>query len=384
MSWIKDFFDRIFSRSSGGGQSPIIIDIPPAVYYKELAVYNCVNFIGNAVARSEIKTFENGKKVKKEDYFRLNISPNINENASFFWHKVISKMINDGKALVVDINDKLYVAESFTTTERPILGNIYTDVALDGLALQRSFSTDDAYLFRLEDASVKKLIDGMNENLGSLLASSAKALSKSNGQKYKLHISAARAGDDEFNEIFEKRIKKQLTSYLESDNAVYPEFEGYILEPDKATNSKNADDFVKLKTELFKTVATAFHIPESMITGNITSMAEVVSAFLTFGVDPYADVITEVLNKRAGLNNYLLGNYYKVDTSAIIHRDLFSVAPAVSNLISSGAFSPDEVRDDLDYEPINEEWSKKHYMTLNFSPLDDNGIQPQGGDESDE
>ena len=92
MSWIKDFFDRIFSRSSGGGQSPIIIDIPPAVYYKELAVYNCVNFIGNAVARSEIKTFENGKKVKKEDYFRLNISPNINENASFFWHKVISKM----------------------------------------------------------------------------------------------------------------------------------------------------------------------------------------------------------------------------------------------------------------------------------------------------
>ena len=164
MSWIKDFFDRIFSRSSGGGHSPIIIEKPPEVYYKELAVYNCVNFIGNAVARSEIKTFENGKKVKKEDYFRLNISPNINENASFFWHKVISKMINDGKALVVDINDKLYVAESFTTTERPIIGNIYTDVALDGLALQRSFSTDDAYLFRLEDASVKKLIDGMNDD----------------------------------------------------------------------------------------------------------------------------------------------------------------------------------------------------------------------------
>lgn len=117
-------------------------------------------------------------------------------------------------------------------------------------------------------------------------------------------------------------------------------------------------------------MAGAFHIPESMMTGNITNMADIIGSFLTFGADPYADMITEALNKVAGLDNYLKGNYYQVDTSRIMHRDAFDVAADVSNLISSGVKCIDEVREMLGDAPLNTDWSKKHFITKNFEEIE--------------
>ena len=106
------------------------------------------------------------------------------------------------------------------------------------------------------------------------------------------------------------------------------------------------------------------------MTGNITNIKDVISSFLTFGVDPYADMITEALNKRAGVDNYLAGNYYQVDTSKILHRDAFDVAASVSNLISSGVKCIDEVRVMLGDAPLNTDWSTKHFITKNFEEIE--------------
>lgn len=227
-------------------------------------------------------------------------------------------------------------------------------------------------MFRLDDIKVKVLIDGMYEQYGSILSSAAKKLKQGNGTKYKLHIDGVKAGDDEFNKEFEEYIKEQLKTYMESDSAVYPEFDGYKLEadPNHGSTSGSASDFVNLKKDLFSSVAGVFHIPESMMTGNITNIKDVISSFLTFGVDPYADMITEALNKRAGVDNYLAGNYYQVDTSKILHRDAFDVAASVSNLISSGVKCIDEVRVMLGDAPLNTDWSTKHFITKNFEEIE--------------
>ena len=157
---------------------------------------------------------------------------------------------------------------------------------------------------------------------------------------------------------------------MEADSAVYPEFDGYKLEADPAAKAGTSSDFIALKKELFSTVAAAFHIPESMMTGNITSMKEIVGSFLTFGVDPYADAITEALNKAAGVMNYTSGNFYRVDTSKIQHQSIFDVAVSISNLISSGTLCIDEAREELGREPLNTEWSRKHFITKNNEEIE--------------
>ena len=376
MAWISDFLEKLFpvKEKYGPDASSVVIDIPAELYYKELAIYTASSLISNAISRSEMRVFEKGKPVKNRDYYLLNVSPNRNETSSVFWHKVINRVIRNGEALVVEAGGYLYCADSYTrAVERPVLGDIYEMVAVGNFTFEKKFTQDDSYLFRLDNINVRQLIDGMYLEYGKILSSAAKALKQTNGQKYKLHIDGVKAGDTEFNTEFENFIKKQLKTYMESDNAVYPEFDGYKLEADPTYGngkSGSAADFVSLKKELFSSVAGAFHIPESMMTGNITNMSDIIGSFLTFGADPYADMITEALNKEAGVDNFLAGNYYQVDTSRIMHRDAFDVAADVSNLISSGVKCIDEVREMLGDAPLNTDWSKKHFITKNFEEIE--------------
>ena len=385
MAWISDFLEKLFpvKQKVGGDPSAVVIDIPAELYYKELAIYTASSLISNAISRSEMRTFEAGLPVKKNDYYLLNVSPNRNETSSVFWHKVINRVIRDGEALVVEAGGYIYCDDSYVrASERPILGDIYEGVTVGNFSFNKQFSQNDSYMFRLDNINVKALIDGMYDQYGKILSAAAKSLKQSNGQKYKLHIEGVKAGDEEFNQEFNDFIAKQLKTYMESENAVYPEFDGYKLEADPiySNGSGSAADFVELKKELFSSVAGAFHIPESMMTGNITNMADIVGSFLTFGVDPYADMITEALNKRAGIENYMAGNYYQVDTSKIMHRDLFDVAADVSNLISSGVKCIDEVREMLGDAPLNTDWSRKHFITKNFEEIERFLSSAEGGE----
>ena len=373
IKWWSNFLEWLFPVDrTVGSDSTVVIDIPAELYYKELAVFTASSLISNAISRSEVKTFKEGKPIKDKDYFLLNVSPNRNETSSLFWHRVINKMIREGEALIIETRDgAIYCADSFARKEeRPILGDIYDSVTVGNFTFEKVFTQDDSYMVRLDDLNVRKLIDGMYDQYGSIMSSAASALKQSNGQKYKLHIEGVKAGDEEFNKEFENYIKKQLKTYLESDTAVYPEFDGYKLEPDTSKVNGSSTDFVALQKELMSTVASAFHIPESMMTGNITSMKEIIGSFLTFGVDPYADAITEALNKGVGVDNYIKGNYYKVDTGKIQHQNVFDLAVSCMNLISSGVMSIDEVREELDKAPLKTDWSQKHFITKNFEEIE--------------
>ncbi len=371
MGVFRNFIERIIPLTKRAADGTIIIDIPASLYYKELAIYTATSLISNAISRSEIRCYENGKPVKNRDYYLLNISPNANENSSIFWHKVINNMVRKGEALVVDAAGALYCADGYTKQrDQPIKGDVYANVSVGTFTFNKVFTIKDYYLFTLDDINVHQLIDGLYEDYSKMLTTASKAFRNSNGQKYKLHIDGVRAGDAAFQKDFEEYIKKQIIDYISSENAIYPEFDGYNLEPDKGANVKTSDDYLKLRADLFKMVASAFHIPESMMSGNITSMKEIVGAFLTFGVDPYADAITSTLNKRGDVDNYLKGNYYVADTSRIQHRDLFDVAASVSTLIGSGVYCIDETREELGKEPLNTDWSRKHFITKNFEEID--------------
>lgn len=371
MAWLN-FLEKLFPTTEriGNSASPIIINIQPEMYYKELAVHTAISLISNAISRSEIKVFEDNKPVKNEDYFLLNVSPNKNETSSYFWHKVINKVVRAGKALVIEAGGCLYCADSFTVdAERPVLGDIYCNVQVGNMTFEKKFNQNNSYMIRLNDRNVTDYINQMYNDFGKILKSAAEAFKRSNGQKYRLKIADVQTGDEEFKKEFEDYIKKELEDYLKADSAIYPEFDGYELVRDDKSSSRSSEDIIKLKEDLFLTTAHAFHIPDSLMTGNVNNMKEVMTAFLSFGADPYADMITEALNKGSGKKNYIAGNYYKVDTSKVKHHDMFEIAEGIAKLISSGIFNIDELRDELGYNELNTEWSKKYFMTKNFSEI---------------
>ena len=371
MGW-KDFLDNLFTKpgKAQGMGDTVTVNIPAGLYYKQMALYTAVSLIANAVGKCEIKTFLNGKPVKQEDYFLLNIAPNINETSAQFWHKVVEKMIYTGEALVIEVKERLYCADSYCMEEYPILGNRYSAVVVGNFQFDREFSAGEVMLFRLDNTELHRIVSGMNEEYSKLIKSTADALKRSNGRKYKFKIDAVKAGDEEFEKEFEKVIKGQLEEYLQSDMSVYPEYEGYELRPEENQPTRSTSDFINLRKDMFEMIGSALKIPSSIMLGNITNMAEIVNTFLTFCIDPVADMITEVLNKHAGYENWIRGNYYRVKTTDIWHRDVFQLADKIDKLIASAFANIDEVRDEAGWEETGEAWAKQHVITKNYDKVE--------------
>lgn len=369
---VRDFLDKyIIKRTKIGGT--VTIEVPEELYYMEMALYTGVSLIGNAISKCEIKTYKNGVEIKEEDYFTLNYSPNVNENAAKFWHKVINKMIRERRALVVEINGKLFCADDWGVKEENVLyGNIYENVRVDNFVFGKTFSAREVYLFEMDNEDIGAIITGVYSSFGKVLSSALKSYRRGKGQKLKLILDETKAGDEEFNSLFKEYLEEDLKKFMESENALYPEYKGYELRRmDKEENVATAEDVISIKNDLFDSVGKALKIPQSLMEGNVNNTKEVVKAFLTFGVDPIADMISETLTKRGGYQNFAKGNYYKVCTNKINHIDLFDIAQGMEKLIASGGFSIDEVRKEADYQEKGEEWSKIHWMTKNYETIEE-------------
>lgn len=372
MGWFGNFLEKITKVERYGGT--VVVNIPSTLYYKELALYTASSLIENAISKCEFETYEGGIPVKKEDYYLLNIAPNKNDNSSLFWHKVVRRMMRNPKgALVVELRGQLHCAEDFSIREeRPILGNLYDGVVLEGgLQLNKVFHADEVFLFKMEDQNVKILIDGIYEEYSTLLQTAARAFKDSNGRKFKFKVEGAKQGDSEFNEEFKNVIAKEIKAYMENDYATYVEYEGEVLEEQTEKQRTSSDDVIKIRKDMFDMVGQALKIPQALMTGNVTSVKDVMDVFLTFTVDPWADVIAEVLNKRATVWEFMKGNYYKVNTGKIKHRDIFDLAPNVEKLIGSSFLNPDEVREELGRSTLDTDWSRTYYMTKNIAKTED-------------
>lgn len=371
-TWFRDFLGNT-KNEKGDIVGNIIEEKVQEICYKELAIQTAITLIANAIAKCEIKVYEEHQEVKNKAYYLLNVSPNENENSSQLWHKAIEKMVYDNESILIDIHDKLHCADSYTYDEYPIKGNVYKGIVVGNLQLNKTFRSDEVLRFKLNNAHIKKLIDGLYQEYGELLSYAAKNYKKANQTKYKLTMDKIKAGDEKFQKEYEEVVKKQLKDFIQNDNAVYPQYTGYNLEDvSPKPNIKDSSDFRELRKDIFEIVAQAFQIPVSLMLGNITNMNEIVKVFLTFRIDPIADMISEEITRKwyPGFDEWSKGNYVKVDTSTINHIDVLDVAEKVDKLISSGTCCIDETRGILGFDPLNTEFSKQHFVTKNYDTVE--------------
>lgn len=352
------------------------------LYFKELALYIAKSYIANTISKCEFKVFENGKEVQNELYYALNVDPNPNQNSSQFLNKLINTLYDKNEVLVIPHKNRLYVADGFTLEERALKDNIFTNITVEKVGIVKPYKASDVFYFRLDDKSVKTLIEGLYGTYGQLFAAACKAFKKRNGQKYKLILERGATGDKQFMDQFNTVIKSQLEGFIENEDAVYPQFKGQDLQAMPAT-VQNSADVIALRKEIFEVTAQAFKIPLPMMYGNITNIQEIVKVFLTFCIDPLADMISEEITRKINTFDTWNGgkNFVRVDTSRINHIDLLDVADKADKLVSCGVASIDELRKVLDMQPLLTEFSQKHWITKNYSDVE--AEQTDGNGEQD-
>lgn len=378
---VFNFFEKKVTTAE---LSAIVAEKYNRIALKELALYIAISYIANALSKCEIKTYKGGEETRGTLWYKFNVSPNMNENSSQFINKFVERYYYDGHALIFEHNNMFYCADSFDVDDTmPLNGYTFQNVTIGAQTLDKKFKANEVFYLKLDNKDVKKLIDGLYADYAEIVDLAMQTFKRTNGKKYKLVLDEYRAGDPKFNDLYEKVIKKQLQTFFENDGATYVQYKGIDLQEFSTATPTNSADIIALRKEIFDVTAQAFKIPISMMYGNITNMNEIVKVFLSFAVDPIADMCGEEFSRKSyDIFAWEKGDYIEVDTSCINHIDILEVGDKVDKAIASGVCCIDDLRKRLGLPPLNTAFSTSHFITKNYDLAERALKNEQGGNEA--
>ncbi|HHY42562.1 MAG TPA: phage portal protein [Thermoanaerobacterales bacterium] len=372
-----DWFLGLFNKHDGTLSLDVVVgDIAAEVFYKELAVQSCVNLIANAVARSEFLTYEKGKEKRGENYYLFNVEPNQNKSASKFWRDVIHRLVYDNECLVIQQDGMFYVADSFTVSRYAFKENIYRDIVIDDYQLNNSYLESQVFHFELHDKKIRDVIEGLYQSYAKLITASQKHYIRNNAKRGTLEIPTNYPQTDKAQKDLQDLLNSRIKRFYEAEvGAVLPLSNGMKYEELQSNISSKGSiegrDIREFINDIFDFVAIAFQVPPQLIKGNIADTSKAVNNFLTFCVNPLAELLTDEINRKLyGKEAYLERTYVKLDTSRIRAVDITDVSGALDILLRIGAYSVDDCLKLLGLEPLETEWSQARWMTKNYERIE--------------
>jgi HK97 family phage portal protein len=354
----------------------VVAELTAEVFFKELAVQACVNLIANTVARSEFITYEKGRETRKDNYYLFNVEPNQNKSASKFWRDVIHKLVYDNECLVVQQDNKFYVADSFSVKKFAFKEYMYSNIVIDEYSLKESLVESQVFHFELHDEKIRQVIDGLYASYSKLIAASQKRYLNSVSRRGKLTVPAGYPQTTQAQEDLQNLLNKRFAKFFAAEgDAVIPLTNGLTYEEltkDAGTKDNTDNKAVRqLIDDIFDFVAIGFQVPPQLLRGNVADTDKAVNNFLTFCINPLAELITDEINRKMyGKEKYLQKTYMKLDTTRIRAVDIADVANALDVLLRTGAYCIDDCLKLLGMEPLDTEWSRARWMTKNYQPIE--------------
>lgn len=144
---------------------------------RELCFWVCVNMVAGAIGRCELRTFRGGKEIRERDYYLWNVSPNVNQSSTAFWHKLVARLYQDNEALIVptltraDGMDALVVADDWAQPEDwPSRQNEYRSVRVGEYTWQYPFYENNVLHLKLHHKNMAPVIAGLYQSYWRLVS----------------------------------------------------------------------------------------------------------------------------------------------------------------------------------------------------------------------
>lgn len=356
------------------------------IMIRELSMNIVANKVANAISKCEFRIYENKKRVKGDEWYRWNVQPNINQNASVFLHKLIHMLFSTNEALVIVINGELFVADSYVKNNNTVLfEHTFTNVVVNNYSFSKIFKMSEVYYFELNSENVRRYLNGTLTLYSGLMNAAYSSYLVANGNKGILKIEQFAENDENFEEYFNKMMNDDFKTFFSSANAVMPLYEGYDYDQlDNKGTQQTTRDFRALLNDVIEITANAYGVPSSIAKGDVQDTSKSLEEMLTFCIDPLVEMIQTEINRKNWTKGQLLNGYcIKIDTLAIKHIDLFDVATSIDKLISSGFSCINDIREAAKMDIIDEPWAWSFFMTKNYSTIEElmNSLKGGGNDE---
>jgi len=378
---IRNLFNFVLGTSDNGTTPDVdcsVMTLKAEIAYKKLYVNAAIDLIARSLVACDFESYRDGKLKRYLNYYQLNVSPNKNENAHEFWCKVVHQLIYENEALILPIGEELWIAESFhRETTNGFNEYVYKNVSINNQLLIKDFKERDVLYLKLSEESINSVIDSLYNSYGLLLS---KAITdyKGNGKlRYFIKGSFMSSLTDKEGEaskaLFEERMKEYMNPEKIASVLFLPK--GIEME-DQSKDPRNLDtrDIKNLAKDMLDFVATAFHIPPSLLSGisegGISTSGNPtgdLDNFILFVVRPIGDMITNEYNKKMFTRDeYLKKTYVKFSMDNFKLFDLTKFANSVDKLFAVGGMSINDVLERLGKEQIEEDWANERYVTKNY------------------
>ena len=343
---------------------------------RKAAFYGCINYLADIIGKVEVHYFRGSEEIRGPESWRWNYEPNRNQSASAFWHELITRLYEEGEALIIDepYGDGFVVADSFELSNKSPT-SYFRDVRFRD-RWRAVVRQENAMYIRLNDKRMEPVWRAMSDAFLRLASVAMQNYLYNGGQHWKVAVEALNAGDTKGIETLQRVIEQQIQPFLNAGSAVLPQFEGYEYTQlsGSGKDALSSKEFRELIQEIWTQQAIGMGIPPVLIMGKVADDKSAMTRLLSGPVDAIVRQVQQEANrKRLGRERVQNGEYLFFDTSALIHFDVMEAASNMQALIGSAIYSVNDILRAIGKPPIPEAWANKHYLTLNIgqSPVED-------------
>ncbi|HEO2904161.1 TPA: phage portal protein, partial [Streptococcus agalactiae] len=141
------------------------------------------------------------------------------------------------------------------------------------------------------------------------------------------------------------------------------------------TTNLSVDDLQKIRRQFDDEIADILGIPPTVLHGDMATLDSSQKALVLYCMSPLSKKIQDELNaKIISKSDYQKGKRLKI--VGLSQHDIFDIAVNIDKLVSSGTFTRNEVRERLDFAPID--GGDNIILTKNYIE------EGKGGDNTDD
>lgn len=341
------------------------------VYLKRSSVDKVLNFVARTFSEGRFVFRKNGEVINDPWEYILNVRPNYNQSSSEFWKQAIYTLLFENELLIVKTDDdQLLVAEYFDKSDWTLYPTSFKNVKVGNYIFERQFNMNDVIYVTYNNEELSLLIDGLFDDFSEVFESLMGAIKRNNQIRGVINIEKTGTFKDNNSvDRMQRQIEKMLRSFNQDSVAVAPMTNGMNYEETSNKGSikqQSFSDIDNLLSHLVDEVAEIVGVPSSLIKGDKSNLDSNLKAYKRLCINPLVKLIENELNAKI-ISKTQYKQSKRVVLTDIVKPDAFDLAGDTERLISSGVLTPNEARELLGFEKVDDDMMDTHFITKNYT-----------------